>query len=137
MRAGDGDGIRDEPIRLVAAVRTDQGRVSVDLTECAPQGPCPTNATFAQTYSGMAYVLKCLIDRDICVDDGLYRLVDIRLVAFGRAGPLHATTLPSRNHIRPLTAIPPWGTSRSLIRSIGQNCPKSSPLSRYQGKMAG
>ena len=74
----DGDGIRDEPIRLVAAVRIDQGRVSVDLTECAPQRPSPTNATLAQTYSGVVYVLKCLIDPDISVNDGFYRLVDIR-----------------------------------------------------------
>ena len=66
----DGDGIRDEPIRLVAAVRIDQGRVSVDLTECAPQRPSPTNATLAQTYSGVVYVLKCLIDPDISVNDG-------------------------------------------------------------------
>jgi Hydantoinase B/oxoprolinase len=136
MRAEDGDGIRAEPSRLVATVRIDQGRVSVDLIECAPQGPFPTNTTFAQTYSGVVYVLKCLLDPDICVNDGLYRLVDIRLVAFGGAGPLHANALPSRNHMRPLTTIPPWGASRSLIRSIGQNCPGSSPISRYQGKLA-
>jgi Hydantoinase B/oxoprolinase len=63
MSAEDGDGLRDEPIRLVATVRIDQGRVSVDLTECAPQGSSPTNATFAQTPFGVVYVLKCLIDR--------------------------------------------------------------------------
>ena len=63
---------------LVATVRIDQGRVSVDLTECAPQRPSPTNATSAQTYSGVVYVLKCLIDPDISVNDGFYRLVDIR-----------------------------------------------------------
>jgi N-methylhydantoinase B len=74
----DGDGIRDEPIRLTATVRIDRGRVGVDLTGCAPQRPSPTNATFAQTYSGVVYVLKCLIDPDITVNDGFYRLVDIR-----------------------------------------------------------
>jgi N-methylhydantoinase B len=95
VRAEDGGGIRDEPIRLVATGCIDHSRVSVDLTECAPQRPSPTNATFAQTYSGVVYVLKCLIDPDICVNDGFYRLVDIRLVAFGGAGPLHANALPS------------------------------------------
>jgi N-methylhydantoinase B len=74
----DGDGIRDEPIHLVATVRVDHGHVSVDLTECAPQRPSPTNATLSQTYSGVVYVLKCLIDPDIPVNDGFYRLVDIR-----------------------------------------------------------
>jgi N-methylhydantoinase B len=74
----DGDGIRDEPIHLVATVHIDGGRVSVDLTGCAPQRQSPTNATFSQTYSGVVYVLKCLIDPDIPVNDGFYRLVDIR-----------------------------------------------------------
>jgi N-methylhydantoinase B len=74
----DGDGIGNEPIHLVATVHMAQGRVSVDLTECDVQRPSPTNATLAQTYSGVVYVLKCLIDPDIPVNDGLYRLVDIR-----------------------------------------------------------
>jgi N-methylhydantoinase B len=74
----DGDGIRDEPIRLVATVHIDRGRVSIDLTGCAPQRQSPTNATFSQTYSGVVYVLKCLIDPDIPVNDGFYRLIDIR-----------------------------------------------------------
>jgi N-methylhydantoinase B len=85
VRAEDGGGVRAAPIRLVATVRIDQGRVNIDLTECAPRLQPPTNATFAQTYSGAVYVLKCLIDPDISVNDGFYRLVDIRLVAFGGA----------------------------------------------------
>src|SRR5207245_644884 len=38
----------------------------------------PTNATSSQTYSGVVYVLKCLIDPDIPVNDGFYRLIDIK-----------------------------------------------------------
>ena len=74
----DGDGVSDEPIKLTATVHIDRGHVSVDLTGCAPQRPSPTNATSSQTYSGVVYVLKCLIDPDIPVNDGFYRLVDIR-----------------------------------------------------------
>jgi N-methylhydantoinase B len=74
----DGDGVRDEPIKLVATVHIDHGHMQVDLTQCDAQCPAPTNATFAQTYSGVVYVLKCLIDADIPVNDGFYRLVDIR-----------------------------------------------------------
>jgi N-methylhydantoinase B len=74
----DGDGISDEPIKLAATVSIDRGRLSIDLTGCAPQRPSPTNATSSQTYSGVVYVLKCLIDPDIPVNDGFYRLVDIR-----------------------------------------------------------
>lgn len=74
----DGDGVRNEPIKLTATVHIDCGRIQVDLTQCEAQRPSPTNATFSQTYSGVVYVLKCLIDADIPVNDGFYRLVDIR-----------------------------------------------------------
>jgi len=74
----DGDGVRDEPVKLAVTVHINQGRISVDLTGCNAQRPSPTNATFSQTYSGVVYVLKCLSDPDIPVNDGFYRLVDIR-----------------------------------------------------------
>src|SRR3989449_6699239 len=70
----DGDGVRDEPVKLAVTVHSHQGRISVDLTSCAAQRPSPTNATFSQTYSGVVYVLKCLIDPDIPVNEGFYRL---------------------------------------------------------------
>jgi N-methylhydantoinase B len=74
----DGDGVTDTPIKLAMTVAIDRGRVSVDLTGCEDQRPSPTNATSSQTYSAIVYVLKCLIDPDIPVNDGFYRLVDIR-----------------------------------------------------------
>jgi len=74
----DSDGVSDEPIRLAATVAIEGGRVTVDLTGCDDQRKSPTNATSSQAYSGVVYVLKCLIDPDIPVNDGFYRLVDIR-----------------------------------------------------------
>ncbi len=74
----DGDGVTDEPVKLAAAVTIEGGRVSVDLSGSDEQRKSPTNATSSQTYSGVVYVLKCLIDPDIPVNDGFYRLIDIR-----------------------------------------------------------
>jgi N-methylhydantoinase B len=74
----DGDGVSDEPVKLSATVTIEGGRLSVDLTGCDNQRKSPTNATTSQTYSGVVYVLKCLIDPDIPVNDGFYRLIDIR-----------------------------------------------------------
>src|SRR5256712_920986 len=74
----DGDGVSDEPVKLAAVVTIEGGRVSVDLTGCDDQRPSPTNATSSQAYSGVVYVLKCLIDPDIPVNDGFYRLIDIK-----------------------------------------------------------
>jgi N-methylhydantoinase B len=65
-------------VKLAATVTIERGRLSVDLTGCDDQRKSPTNATSSQTYSGVVYVLKCLIDPDIPVNDGFYRLIDIR-----------------------------------------------------------
>lgn len=74
----DGDGVTEGAIRFGMVVTIEGERVTVDLSGTDPQRPSPTNATYSQTYSAIVYVLKCLIDPDIPVNDGLYRLVDIR-----------------------------------------------------------
>src|SRR4030095_10755739 len=74
----DGDGVPEEPVKLAATVTIEGGRLSVDLTGCDEQRKSPTNATPSQAYSGVVYVLKCLIDPDIPVNDGFYRLIDIK-----------------------------------------------------------
>src|SRR5499426_848910 len=66
----DGDGVSDAPVKLAASVTIDGGRLTVDLTGCDDQRKSPTNATSSQNYSGVVYVLKCLIDPDIPVNDG-------------------------------------------------------------------
>ena len=55
-------------------VKIEGERVTVDLSDTDLQRPSPTNATFSQTYSAIVYVLKCLVDEDIPVNDGFYRL---------------------------------------------------------------
>lgn len=73
----DSDGYSAEPVRLAARVVIDDTGVLFDLTGCDSQRRAPVNATYAQTYSACAYVLKCLIDPDIAVNAGFYRLVQL------------------------------------------------------------
>ena len=75
----DNDGFTDQPVRLVARVAIDDDGVLFDFTGTDPQRRAPVNSTYAQTYSACAYVLKCLVDPDIPVNAGFYRLV--RMVA--------------------------------------------------------
>ena len=75
----DNDGFTDQPVRLAARVVIDDTGVLFDLTGSDPQRRAPVNSTYAQTFSACAYALKCLIDRDVPVNAGFYRLV--RLVA--------------------------------------------------------
>ena len=49
--------------------------VRFDTTGSDPQRRAPVNSTFAMTFSACAYALKCLIDPDLPVNDGFYRLI--------------------------------------------------------------
>jgi len=73
----DDDGHTDTPIRFKIRITVAQGRVTFDFTGSDPQRPSPMNATQTQTFAACAYVLRCLIDRDIPVNDGFFRLVEM------------------------------------------------------------
>ena len=75
----DNDGFSDRPVRLQAAISIDEEGVLFDLSGSDPQRRAPVNSTYAQTFAACAYVLKCLTDPDVPVNEGFYRLV--RLVA--------------------------------------------------------
>ena len=73
----DNDGYTDEPVRLVGKLVINDDGVLFDLNGSEPQRRAPVNSTYAQTFSACAYVLKSLIDPDIPVNAGFYRLVQI------------------------------------------------------------
>ena len=73
----DTDGYSDEPVRLRARIEITAEGVSFDLAGSDPQRRAPVNSTYAQTFSACAYALKCLIDPDLPVNDGFYRLVHL------------------------------------------------------------
>ncbi|HZO97611.1 MAG TPA: hydantoinase B/oxoprolinase family protein [Gaiellaceae bacterium] len=73
----DSDGYGGEPVRLAARVEVGAGGVRFDLAGSDAQRRAPVNSTYAQTFSACAYALKCLIDPDLPVNDGFYRLVSV------------------------------------------------------------
>ncbi len=77
----DNDGYTDEPVRLQARIELSAEGVAFDLTGSDPQRRAPVNATYAQTFSACAYTFKCLIDPDLPVNDGFYRLVRLQAPA--------------------------------------------------------
>ena len=50
---------------------------SFDTSGSDPQRRAPVNSTYAMTFSACAYALKCLVDPDLPVNDGFYRLVHL------------------------------------------------------------
>ena len=75
----DSDGYSDEPVKLAVKVFVDDDGLLFDFTGTDAQRPAPVNSTYAQTHSGVAFVLKCLIDPDVPVNAGFYR--NVRMVA--------------------------------------------------------
>jgi N-methylhydantoinase B len=73
----DTDGYTDEPVHLQARVEITADRVHFDLAGSDPQRRAPVNSTYAQTFSACAYAVKCLIDPDLPVNDGFYRLISV------------------------------------------------------------
>jgi N-methylhydantoinase B len=73
----DVDGYTDQPVQLRVAVTVAPDGVRFDTAGSDPQRRAPVNSTFAQTYSACAYALKCLVDPDLPVNDGFYRLLTV------------------------------------------------------------
>ncbi len=73
----DNDGYTDEPVKLKARIEIGPHGVSFDTTGSDPQRRAPVNSTYAMTFSACAYALKCLIDPDLPVNDGFYRVVSV------------------------------------------------------------
>jgi N-methylhydantoinase B len=73
----DNDGYTDEPVKLKAQVTLAADGAHFDTTGSDPQRRAPVNSTYAMTFSACAYMLKCLIDPDLPVNDGFYRLISL------------------------------------------------------------
>ena len=71
----DSDGYTDEPVKLKVKVTINDDGLLFDFSGTDDQRPAPVNSTYAQTHSGVAFVLKCLIDPDVPVNAGFYRNV--------------------------------------------------------------
>ena len=75
----DSDGYTEAPVSLAVRVTIDDDGLLFDFTGSDLQRRAPVNSTHAQTHSGVAFVLKCLIDPDVPVNAGFYR--NVRMVA--------------------------------------------------------
>jgi N-methylhydantoinase B len=103
----DTDGYTDEPVRLRARVAITADGIHFDLAGSGPQRRAPVNSTYAQTFSACAYALKCLIDPDLPVNDGFYRLVSLD----APAGTVVNCTWPS-------PVVGGWETQTRLVDVI-------------------
>ncbi|HET9938866.1 MAG TPA: hydantoinase B/oxoprolinase family protein [Gaiella sp.] len=100
----DNDGYTDEPVRLQVRIELGPDGVSFDTSGSDPQRRAPVNSTYAMTFSACAYALKCLVDPDLPVNDGFYRLVHLD-------APLGSVT----NCAWPAPVVGGWETQTRLV----------------------
>ncbi len=73
----DDDGITGRPVRLKARVTVDDGEVTFDFTGTDAQRRAPMNCNLTQTFTACVYVLKCLVDPDIPLNEGFYQPIHV------------------------------------------------------------
>jgi N-methylhydantoinase B len=73
----DNDGYTSEPVKLKARVTLSPDGAHFDTSGSDEQRRAPVNSTYAMTFSACAYMLKCLVDPDLPVNDGFYRLLTV------------------------------------------------------------
>lgn len=116
----DSDGYTKEPVRLEARVVIDEEGVLFDLSGCDLQRRAPVNSTYAQTYAGVAFVLKALIDPDVPVNAGFYSQV-------------HLTAPPGSvvNCTHPAPVVGGWETQQRMtdvvLRALAEAVPERVP----------
>jgi N-methylhydantoinase B len=103
----DNDGYTADPVRLRVRVEIGPDGVHFDTTGSDEQRRAPVNSTFAMTFSACAYALKCLVDPDLPVNDGFYRLVQ-----------LHAPSGTVTNCAWPSAVVGGWETQTRLVEVI-------------------
>jgi N-methylhydantoinase B len=73
----DDDGFTDVPIRIAVKMTAGDDKVTFDLTGSDPQRRCSVNTTYAMAFSACAYTLRALIDPDLPMNDGFYRVLEV------------------------------------------------------------
>ena len=73
----DDDGITDRPVHLRAKVTLKDRKITFDFTGVDTQRSAPMNSNLTQTFTACVYVLKCLVDPDIPVNEGFYQPIEV------------------------------------------------------------
>ena len=73
----DDDGMSNRPVHLKARVTLDGKRAVFDFTGTDMQRWAPMNCNMTQTFTACVFVLKCLIDPDVPLNEGFYQVLEV------------------------------------------------------------
>ena len=103
----DDDGVSDEPVRLKVKVTIADGHVRLDITGSSGQRAGPLNANRAMAKTAIAFVIRCLVDDRIPVNDGFLR----RLHVDGPDGTVCTA-------VRPAAVVGGWELNQRLTEVV-------------------
>jgi N-methylhydantoinase B len=89
----DDDGITGQPVHLKATITTRGDTVLFDFSGTDAQRPAPMNCNMTQTFTACVYVLKCLIDPDIPLNEGFYRPIQVFAPIGSAVNATHPTAI--------------------------------------------
>ncbi len=95
----DDDGFSDEPIRFNLKLEFKDGHVTLDPTGSSAQRASPMNCIRAMTSTAPAFIVKCLIDDQVPVNEGFLR----RIHTIGEDGLICTA-------VRPAAVVGGWET---------------------------
>ncbi|NJB67241.1 N-methylhydantoinase B [Desulfobaculum xiamenense] len=73
----DGDGVRETNVRIAVRVTINEDTATLDFTDSADQVQGSVNAVRSITISGVLYVFRCLVGKDIPTNAGCMRPITV------------------------------------------------------------
>jgi N-methylhydantoinase B len=70
-------GVSDESVKIKVAITVREGSLNIDYSGTSGQVEGPVNAVFGVTLSGVYYVLRCVTDPTIPMNEGCYRPLQV------------------------------------------------------------
>ncbi len=112
----DDDGIGPDPVHIRVRLTLDGRSALFDFAGTDLQRSAPMNCNLTQTFTACVYVLKCLVDPDIPLNEGFYRAVDV-------IAPEHSVV----NASHPVAIVGGWEISMRICEVLFQALAKGLP----------
>ena len=116
----DDDGMSDRPVHLKARITLDGRRAVFDFTGTDMQRWAPMNCNMTQTFTACVFVLKCLIDPDVPLNEGFYEVLEVIAPAGSAVNARH-----------PVAIVGGWEVSTRLcevlFKALSQAMPDKVP----------
>ncbi len=119
----DDDGIdRDNHYFVKATVTVDGDRLTVDLDGSSPQVRGSTNASYSQSLTAVTFATKVFVGRDVPLNEGFWRAIDIRLPLGSVVNPSPGAPCNTRmaNTVPAIVEAVLWALGPSGSEDIGR-----------------